>query len=221
MPPTRLQHPPARCWLLVCLRLGLLLTATNAQSSQIISFNVNTKTASSRSSSDSGSGLALAVVVVVAVALAASLPSPSTSSATAASWRALKAESLTLQFSMARWANKLSGSDGASRSRETCSSWGRGRRCFANEFKLILTFARSKGPSWRCHWPKKQHRSYARLDLAKSSTKSLKLFSCTLIFVLFFILLFICSCLVGRDDRISHAPSSLKCAINFKGACRK
>lgn len=187
-PPTHLQHPPARCLLLVCLRLGLLLTATNAQSSQIISFNVNTKTASSRSSSssssDSGSGLALAVVVAVAVA--ASLPSPSTSSATAASWRALKAESLTLQFSMARWANKLSGSDRASRSRGARSSWGRGRRCFANEFKLILTFARSKGLSWRCHWPKKQHRSYARLDLAKSSTKSLKLFSCTLIFVLFF-----------------------------------
>lgn len=186
MPPTRLQHPPACCLLLVCLRLGLLLTATNAQSSQIISFNVNTKTASSRSSSssssDSGSGLALTVLVVMAVAVAASLPSPSTSSATAASWRALKAESLTLQFSMARWANKLSGSDGASRSRETRSSWGRGRRCFANEFKLILTFARSKGPSWRCHWPEKQHRSYARLDLAKSSTKSLILFP---LFVLF------------------------------------
>lgn len=116
-----LQHPPPRSLLLVCLRLGLLLTATNAQSSQIISFNVNTKTASSRSSSGcssesgSGSGLAqaLALAVAVVVALAASLPSPSTSSATAAaSWRALKAESLTLQFSMARWANKLSGSDG-------------------------------------------------------------------------------------------------------------
>lgn len=110
--PHHLQHPPTRSLLVVCLRLGLLLTATNAQSSQIISFNVNTKTASSRSSSGCSSGSGSGLALVLAVAVAASLPSPSTSSATAASWRALKAESLTLQFSMARWANKLSGSDG-------------------------------------------------------------------------------------------------------------